>query len=181
MTRFCVSDFLPDASPDLAESPAPSAKPCSDNSAKSAMISKGKGKKPVFTVPLKDYTFLDGTPALLKCELDTTPDTDVCWFKNGRLLPDNNEFAQKFDGKEAVLDILEVFPEDAGNYVCEAENDDGITKTSCVVKIIASGGSDLFSGKSALYLKVFCLGFCHRSHLFFVSTSINMMVFLFSR
>ena len=93
-------------------------------------------KKPVFTGALKDYTFVDGKPALLKCELDTSSDTDVIWYKDGRELPNNTEFAQKFDGKEAVLDILEVFPEDAGEYTCEAENDHGITKSTCTVKII---------------------------------------------
>ena len=93
-------------------------------------------KKPIFTVALKDYTFVDGKPALLKCELDTSSDTDVIWYKDGRELPNNTEFTQKFDGKEAVLDILEVFPEDAGEYTCEAENDHGIKKSACTVKII---------------------------------------------
>ena len=117
----------PDISPDLA-----------DNSMKkSASTSNDTGaKKPIFTVTLKDYTFVDGKPALLKCELDTSSDTDVIWYKDGRELPNNTEFTQKFDGKEAVLDILEVFPEDAGEYTCEAENDHGITKSTCTVKII---------------------------------------------
>ncbi len=114
---------------------------------KTVLSSKDKNKKPVFVVPLKDYEFEDGKPALLKCELDTSDDTDVNWFKDGRLLPDNSEFAQKFDGKVAMLDILEVFPDDAGKYVCEAENDFGLSKTSCVVTIIGSGESFFCSRK----------------------------------
>ena len=120
--------FFSDISPDLAENSTKDKSPITDKS----------NKKPVFTVPLKDYIFVDGKSALLKCELDTSSDTDVIWFKDGKELPNNSEFEQRFDGKEAVLDILEVFPEDAGNYTCEAENDHGITKTSCTVKIIGT-------------------------------------------
>ena len=126
--KFDLGFFaLSDISPDLAE-----------NSTKkpTSTLNDTTTKKPKFTVALKDYTFVDGKPALLKCELDTSSDTDVIWYKDGRELPNNTEFTQKFDGKEAVLDILEVFPEDAGEYTCEAENDDGITKSTCTVKII---------------------------------------------
>ncbi len=120
-----------DTSPDLADSQD------SKIEKEDSKIEKDtSGKKPEFLEPLKDYEFVDGKSALLKCVLKTSDDTDVVWYKNGRELPDNSEFAQKFDGTEAILDILEVFPEDAGTYVCEATNDHGVSKTECKVTIL---------------------------------------------
>ncbi len=116
--------YFSDTSPDLADS--------QDSKSEKDTV----GAKPEFIEPLRDYEFTDGKSALLKCVLKTSDDTDVVWYKNGRELPDNSEFAQKFDGTEAILDILEVFPEDAGTYVCEAANDHGISTTECKVTIL---------------------------------------------
>ena len=47
----------------------------------------------------------------------------------------NPAFQTFFDGKAARLTVMNIFPEDAGVFKCEAQSDHGSASTSCSVKV----------------------------------------------
>ena len=51
----------------------------------------------------------------------------MTWFRNGRLLEENPDFRTFYDRKtgEVMLHIVEVFPQDTGEYMAVAANKSG--------------------------------------------------------
>ena len=61
-----------------------------------------------------------------------TPPIDIVWVHNNREIPPTDPVCRmKAEGNTRMLIIPEVFPEDQGEYVCEAYNDFGDTDTFC--------------------------------------------------
>lgn len=60
------------------------------------------------------------------------PKLRVEWYRNGKLLPSGHRYRNIFDMGYVSLDILYVYGEDSGEYVCRAVNDFGeaITKAT---------------------------------------------------
>lgn len=67
----------------------------------------------------------------LLCYLGTPP-IDIVWVHNNREIPPSDPVCRMITkGKTHMLIIPETFPEDSGEYVCEAYNDYGDTDTFC--------------------------------------------------
>ncbi|PSN48991.1 hypothetical protein C0J52_03867 [Blattella germanica] len=91
--------------------------------------------KPEFTKKLQDLTVNDGEQLLLTCTIKGDPDPQVNWSKDGKTLSSSDIIDLKYKNGVATLTINEVFPEDEGQYVCEAVNSIGTAKTTCKLKV----------------------------------------------
>uniref|UniRef100_A0A8C2G786 Obscurin-like protein 1 n=1 Tax=Cyprinus carpio TaxID=7962 RepID=A0A8C2G786_CYPCA len=77
-----------------------------------------------------------GTDAVLKCQIGGDPQPDVIWErKNESILPDGR-YRITQDGKVYSLYISGVTMEDAGQYICRANNNIGETYAAATLKII---------------------------------------------
>ncbi|KHJ85838.1 immunoglobulin I-set domain protein [Oesophagostomum dentatum] len=91
---------------------------------------------PTFTEQLKNIDNATESDSIrLDCRLVPVndPTLKVYWTVNGNPLPEASRFmpARNFD--YVSLDILGVYPEDAGMYTCKAVSDFGEAATSCTV------------------------------------------------
>lgn len=60
---------------------------------------------------------------------------DVMWLHNGKEIKKSDDFNYRSDGDDYILNVAEVFPEDAGIYTCEAFNDAGESFSSCSILV----------------------------------------------
>ncbi|GLH11531.1 Titin, partial [Gryllus bimaculatus] len=90
---------------------------------------------PEFTAKLADLTVNDGESLLLNCSVTGDPEPQVTWSKNGQPLSSSDIVDLKYKGGVASLSINEVFPEDEGEYCCEATNSIGAVKTKCKLTV----------------------------------------------
>jgi hypothetical protein len=84
---------------------------------------------------LKDLRCCDGDAVTLECHVEGTPEPNVFWEKDGKILHDRStEHRQNFNGHKATLSIPRVFPEDEGQYCLVACNNMGRVKSSaCII------------------------------------------------
>jgi hypothetical protein len=84
---------------------------------------------------LKDLRCCDGDAITLECNVDGTPEPNVFWEKDGKILHDKSiDHRQHFDGKRATLSIPRVFPEDEGQYCLVACTSMGRVKSlACII------------------------------------------------
>ncbi|KAL0279933.1 UNVERIFIED_CONTAM: hypothetical protein PYX00_001383 [Menopon gallinae] len=101
---------------------------------------------PVFKKGLKHIRCCDGDAVTLECEVEASPEPQIKWRKGERAVPLGGDFSAEFDGRVARLIINQVYPEDEGEYVCEASNDVGKTATSaCLVVDVPEEKENLLS------------------------------------
>ena len=105
--------------------PAPMTEPC-------AVISR-EPEPPRFNLPLRDQQINDGDRAIFKVYFRGYPAPTVTWFFNSQPIKPSRDFQINVDVKrgESSLVIVEVFPEDEGEYMCKAENTMGAAVTHC--------------------------------------------------
>lgn len=96
---------------------------------------------------LKDLRCCDGDAITLECHVDGTPEPNVFWEKDGKILHDESiDHSQHFDGKRATLSIPRIFPEDEGNYCLVASNSMGRVKSSaCIIVDVPEEKENLLS------------------------------------
>jgi hypothetical protein len=89
---------------------------------------------PKFTSPLRDLTVNDGDRNVeLKTQFRGNPKPAITWFFNSKPIQPNQDFKVHVDVQkgETSLVIIEVFPEDEGEYMVKAENRLGAAVTHC--------------------------------------------------
>ncbi|ROT81261.1 putative myosin light chain kinase [Penaeus vannamei] len=87
---------------------------------------------PYFLRGLKDFTALDGDEVRLSVKLAGSQPIRVLWVRNDQEIKNSEDFTylEEEEGEYALV-IRDIFPEDAGIYICEAYNAHGDTHTHC--------------------------------------------------
>lgn len=92
---------------------------------------------PEFVEELQPQILPDGEEVVMSCRVMGSPLPVVRWYKDGQEIMPSTDFQISYDESTgfSTLKIPEVFPEDAGEYACTAENmfGDATTSASLVV------------------------------------------------
>lgn len=93
---------------------------------------------PEFTQLLQPITVRDGQRVELIVRFQGRPSPRIRWFHNGQEVVKSADFEIIIDYDKGVsmLIIIEVFPEDEGEYTCVASNKIGETITTCRLTIL---------------------------------------------
>ena len=78
-----------------------------------------------------------GDSARLECKITGSPDIRVVWYRNEHELPASDKYRMAFIDSVAVLQMNNLGTEDAGDFICEAQNLAG--STGCSTKVIVKG------------------------------------------
>ena len=85
----------------------------------------------------------DGDPVRLECTVAGGSEDarfDVVWLHNEKEIKPSKDFQYKKVGDNVhILEIQEIFPEDAGTYTCEAFNESGECFSSCTLMVDVPG------------------------------------------
>jgi titin len=93
---------------------------------------------PKFVTKLNGPTQLnEGQSAHFECRIEPYPDPNlkVEWFHNGQPLQTGHRFRTTYDFGFSALDILTVYAEDAGEYMCIATNRIGKAMNSIKITV----------------------------------------------
>lgn len=92
-----------------------------------------EGEPPRFNMPLRNQTVNDGEQVVFRVLFLGEPTPTVTWFFNSQPIHPSQDFRINVDRVrgESTLVIVEVFPEDEGEYMCKAENNHGTAITHC--------------------------------------------------
>ncbi|CAL8345067.1 unnamed protein product [Merluccius merluccius] len=103
----------------------------------------GAPAAPVFLTELQNQDVPDGYPVSFDCVVIGKPPPAVRWFKDGKLLEENDHYMINEDQEGChQLIITTVLPTDMGVYRCMAENSSGITATKAELRVDLSCSSD---------------------------------------
>ncbi|XP_067234432.1 obscurin isoform X13 [Chanodichthys erythropterus] len=103
----------------------------------------GTPAAPVFLTELRSQDVPDGFPVSFDCVIVGKPSPTVRWFKDGKLLEENDHYMINEDqeGRHQLI-ITAVLPTDMGVYRCMAENDSGIASSKAELRVDMSCSSD---------------------------------------
>ncbi|KAM9804801.1 titin-like [Neosynchiropus ocellatus] len=85
--------------------------------------------------PLQPLTVMSGRSARFLTQVTGLPVPQVSWFKDSQMLVSTDTCKFLHDGEEHSLLLLEVFPEDAAVYSCEAKNTYGEVASSASLTV----------------------------------------------
>ncbi|KAM8728686.1 obscurin isoform 10-T10 [Acanthopagrus schlegelii] len=103
----------------------------------------GAQAAPVFLTELRSQDVPDGYPVSFDCVVIGKPPPTVRWYKDGKLLEENDHYMINEDQEGChQLIITTVLPTDMGVYRCTAENSSGITATKAELRVDVSCSSD---------------------------------------
>ncbi|KAM4605629.1 obscurin [Polymixia lowei] len=103
----------------------------------------GAPAAPVFLTELQSQDVPDGYPVSFDCVVIGKPPPSVRWFKDGKLLEENDHYMINEDQEGChQLIITTVLPSDMGVYRCMAENNSGIASTKAELRVDISCSSD---------------------------------------
>ncbi|XP_050925920.1 obscurin isoform X16 [Lates calcarifer] len=98
---------------------------------------------PVFLTELQSQDVPDGYPVSFDCVVIGKPPPTVRWYKDGKLLEENDHYMINEDQEGChQLIITTVLPTDMGVYRCTAENSSGIAATKAELRVDMSCSSD---------------------------------------
>lgn len=95
----------------------------------------------IFSRELKDATVTEGEDLILSCEI-TTPDSPVCWTKDGKTLRPSARCRLSHEGSQVSLVISAATLQDGGRYKCEV----GGSWSSSIVRV---------HGEAMLWLRLY--------------------------
>ncbi|XP_069013685.1 obscurin isoform X24 [Embiotoca jacksoni] len=103
----------------------------------------GAPAAPVFLTELQSQDVPDGYPVSFDCVVIGKPPPTVRWYKDGKLLEENDHYMinEDLEGCHQLI-ITTVLPTDMGVYRCTAENSSGITATKAELRVDMSCSSD---------------------------------------
>merc|ERR1719357_719359 len=103
----------------------------------------GAPAAPVFLTELRNQDVPDGYPVSFDCVVIGKPPPTVRWFKDGKVLEENDHYMINEDQEGChQLIITNVLPTDMGVYRCTAENSSGIAATKAELRVDMSCSSD---------------------------------------
>eukprot|EP00096_Caligus_rogercresseyi_P000775 TRINITY_DN112_c0_g1_i1.p1 TRINITY_DN112_c0_g1~~TRINITY_DN112_c0_g1_i1.p1 ORF type:complete len:304 (-),score=114.91 TRINITY_DN112_c0_g1_i1:902-1813(-) len=106
---------------------------------------------PSFITGLKpEMEIRDGCKFDISVTVKGDPDPQVTWTKDGKVLASNAEMEVKYKNGVASLCVSELYPEDAGRYVCKAKNTKGAVETSTKLKVLPITKGPMTNGSSPL-------------------------------
>ncbi|XP_018334860.1 titin [Agrilus planipennis] len=90
---------------------------------------------PKFITHITSATVEEAESVRFECRVEPKEDPKlrIEWYRNGKLLPAGHRYRTMYDMGFVSLDILYVYPEDSGEYVCRAVNDYGEDFTKATV------------------------------------------------
>lgn len=90
---------------------------------------------PKFISHIKSATIEESESVRFECRVEPKEDPRlrIEWYRNGKLLPSGHRFRNLYDLGYVSLDILYVYSEDSGEYMCRAVNDFGEDFTKATV------------------------------------------------
>ena len=97
-------------------------------------------QKPIFLTPLTSLENLkEGDYAHLECRVEpiNDPDLRIEWFMNGKAIRAGHRFRTTHDFGYVALDVLYVYGEDTGTYMCKATNKQGEAVSTCEIKVVS--------------------------------------------
>ncbi|KAA0704500.1 Obscurin [Triplophysa tibetana] len=103
----------------------------------------GPPAAPVFLTELRSQDVPDGFPVSFDCVITGNPLPIVRWFKDGKLLEENDHYMinEDLESRHQLI-ITAVLPTDMGVYRCMAENDSGIASSRAELRVEMSCSSD---------------------------------------
>ncbi|XP_037313233.2 obscurin isoform X8 [Pungitius pungitius] len=103
----------------------------------------GAQAAPVFLTELHSQDVPDGYPVSFDCVVIGKPTPAVRWYKDGKLLAENDHYMINEDQEGChQLIITAVLPADMGVYRCTAENSSGVAATKAELRVDMSCSSD---------------------------------------
>ncbi|XP_050541447.1 myosin light chain kinase, smooth muscle-like isoform X2 [Daktulosphaira vitifoliae] len=106
---------------------------------------------PRISRPLVDVVCSENDIVSFECKLNITPEADIKWQKDGKLVRLGKEFKSELvNGDTARLEITKVNPSHVGVYTCTAYNELGQDSTSARLKLLDSdetNSSDLLDAQ----------------------------------
>ena len=108
--------------------PAPLSEPCAV-----IPLFPPEESAPRFTMPLRNLSTNDGDRAVFRVFFSGYPNPQITWFFNSQPIRPSADFQISIDIQrgESSLVIVEVYPEDEGEYMCKAVNPLGTAVTHC--------------------------------------------------
>ncbi|XP_065350379.1 titin homolog isoform X14 [Cloeon dipterum] len=104
---------------------------------------------PSITRSLRDRRCCDGDTVTFECGLAPTPEQpDVRWEKDAKPLVIEGDLVAEQDSTFARLTILQVYPEDEGEYTCVVRSELGkVTTSACLIVDVPEEKEALLSGQ----------------------------------
>ncbi|KAG3255509.1 obscurin-like, partial [Ictidomys tridecemlineatus] len=91
---------------------------------------------PMFLTELQNQEVQDGYPVSFDCVVTGQPVPSVRWFKDGKLLEEDDHYMINEDQQGGhQLIITAVVPADMGVYRCLAENSVGVSSTKAELRV----------------------------------------------
>lgn len=90
---------------------------------------------PRFITQIQSATIEESEPVRFECKVEPKDDPNlrIEWYRNGKLIPAGHRYKSVYDMGFVCMDILYVYPEDSGEYVCKAINDLGEDTTKASI------------------------------------------------
>lgn len=90
---------------------------------------------PRFITEIESCTVEESEAVRFECRVEPKEDPNlrIEWYRNGKLLPSGHRYRTVYDMGFVSLDILYVYAEDTGEYVCRAVNKFGEARTKATI------------------------------------------------